>query len=249
MTATSSKVAYKSVADILRRRILANELKAGERLPTERELCGNFSASRITIRRALQILADETLIQRRHGSGTFVSPTPSRRIPILGTDFSGSVAAHAPELGRRLETWRWQSAPDNVATSLQMKSDGRVLFARRIDLLKDDPVAFDEVYLPEQVADQLDKQDLSDIRFLERWQKVQSIHIDYLTQSVEAIAAETAHRKRLKGKVGAPLLKEVSTMFLASGEACGLFTSYYRSDLFRLTSTFRLQSSSENGLE
>ena len=245
MASVQSTAAYKQVADSLRRQVLGGQLLPGERLPTERELCQKFSASRITIRRALQILADEMLIQRRHGIGTFVSPTPSRRIPILSTDFSGSVAAHAPELTRRLECWQWQRATDDIAALLVSPVDERVLFARRIDFLENEPVAFDEVYLTEQAADRLDKHDLGQLQFLEHWQKVQLIHIDYLTQSLEAVAAEQSQVDHLGGQIGAPLLKEIDTMFLESGTACGLFISYYRNDLFRITSTIRLQNPSK----
>ena len=241
MVRSKSKNAYKEVADRLRKQILNKKLKPGERLPTERELCDQFSASRITIRRSLQILADETLIQRRHGSGTYVSPVPTRQIPILNTDFSGSIGAHAPELTRQLEFWRWMSAPDDVASALGITTEQRVLFARRIDLLENDPVAFDELFLIESVSDQLDKQDLAELQFLEKWQAVQEIHVSYLTQCVEAIVSDRSHSKHLGTKKGSALLKETDTMFLDTGEACGLFISFYRSDLFRLTSTFRLQ--------
>ncbi len=248
LSSVQSSVAYKQVADSLRKQILSGELAPGAQLPTERELCHQFSASRITIRRALQILADEILIQRRHGSGTFVSPTPSRRIPLLATDFSGSVAVHAPELGRRLESWKWQKASDEVAGMLQIPVDDRVLFARRIDVLEEESVAFDEVYLPETVADRLDKQDLAQLKFIERWQEVQQIRIDYLTQSIEAVAATKEHTQYLGVKNGSPLLKEIDLMFLESGKACGLFVSYYRNELFRLTSTIRLQLPSVESL-
>jgi len=249
MATVQSTAAYKHVADWLRKQILSGELAPGERLPTERELCQQFSASRITIRRALQILADEILIQRRHGSGTFVSPTPSRRIPLLNADFSGSVAAHAPELGRQLESWQWQNCTDDASVMLQLQVGARVLFARRVDLLEGSPVAYDEVYLPEASADRLDKNDLSQLRFLECWQEVQQMRISYLTQSIEAIAAEPAHILYLGGKVGAPLLKEIDVMFLESGTTCGLFISYYRHDLFRLTSTLRLQVPGKEEIE
>ncbi len=249
MASVQSTIAYKQVADSLRKQILSGDLTPGKQLPTERELCEQFSASRITIRRALQILADEILIRRRQGSGTFVSPTPSRRIPLLNTDFSGSVATHAPELGRQLESWQWQSATDDVAAMLQTQPDARVLFARRIDVLEDEPVAYDDVYLPESSADRLDKDDLSQLRFLERWQEVQKMRISYLTQSIEAVAAEPAHTQHLGGKVGAPLLKGTDVMFLESGTACGLFISYYRHELFRLTTTLRLHIPTKEEIE
>ncbi|MCG8448693.1 MAG: UTRA domain-containing protein, partial [Pirellulales bacterium] len=174
-----------------------------------------------------------------------VSPTPSRRIPILSMDFSGSVAAHAPELTRRLESWQWQKATEEVAAMLNSQVGERVLFARRVDLLEEVPVAFDEVYLPEQAADRLDKQDMGQLHFVECWRKVQQIRIDYMTQSLEAIPAEEIHTQYLGGEVGVPLLKEIDTMFLESGETCGLFISYYRYDLFRITSTLRIQEPNE----
>lgn len=247
MTTSRLVTAYRYVADTLRRNILEGKLSSGERLPPERELCEWFSASRITIRRALEILADEMLIERRQGLGTFVSPVPSRRIPLLNSDFSGSMASHAPDLERALEKYEWQEADEEIAAALQLLPGSRVLFARRLDLLRATEVAYDEVYLPEAYADALNDADLSELRFLERWQAVQRIRLSYLSQRIEAAAATRDQRKYLGVKVGSPILKEVDTVFVSNGTPCGLFTSYYRHDLFQLTSTVRLNLSKSAG--
>ncbi|MEX2310326.1 MAG: GntR family transcriptional regulator [Pirellulales bacterium] len=246
MATVRAVTAYQYVADALRRQVLDGWLGPGQVLPPERELCKQFSASRITVRRALQILADEMLIERRQGIGTFVSPAPSRRIPLLNTDFSGSMAAHAPDLERALETHEWQQANTDVAASLQTFPGAAVFFARRLDLLRDEPVAFDEIHLPESVADLLDEEDLAQLRFLERWQSVQQIRLGHLSQRIEAVAAESEQVRYLGGNVGAPLLKEVDIVFLSTGTPCGQFVSYYRHDLFQLTSTVRLSIASRN---
>lgn len=240
MSTIRNSTAYQHVADTVRRHILSGKLGPGEQLPTERELCEQFAASRITIRRALQILADELLIERRQGLGTFVSPSPSRRIPLLNSDFSGSLAAHAPDLDRALLAHGWQPAPADIAATLQLFPAATLLFARRIDMLNGEAVAFDEVYLPEQVADRLAEDDLSQLRFLERWQSVQQIRLGHLSQSVEAVASEADQANVLGIPVGAPMLKEVDVFFLSSGAPCGMFVSFYRHDLFQLTSTVRL---------
>lgn len=234
-----STTAYSQVADTLRRRILSGKLQPGEMLPPERELCEEFASSRITIRRALQILAEDLLVTRRQGSGTFVSATPSRKIPLLNADFNGSLSLHAPDISRRLDSWEWRSADEQIAGMLQVLTGTRVLFARRFDLLDGVPVAFDEIYLAEQTADCLTAEDLAELDFLERWQVTQRFRIEHLNQSVEAIAADKATAQRLLEKTGKPLLKEVDVTFLASGTPCGVFFSYYRHDLFRLTSTVR----------
>jgi len=243
MTTVRTVTAYQHVADSLRRQVLEGNLGPGERLPPERELCTEFAASRITVRRALQILADEMLIERRQGSGTFVSPTPSRRIPLLSTDFSGSMAVHAPDLERELDFHEWRKANADVATALQAMPGSSVLFARRLDLLHREPVAFDEIYLLEQVADRLTEIDLGQLSFLERWQSVQQIRLGHLSQRIEAVAAQAEQVKYLGGEVDAPMLKEVDVIYLSTGTPCGLFVSYYRHDLFQLTSTVLLSIS------
>lgn len=61
------RVAYLEVASLLRERILAGELSAGDRLPTEAELCESFSVSRSTIREALRILSSQRLLTTTRG--------------------------------------------------------------------------------------------------------------------------------------------------------------------------------------
>lgn len=63
---------YRQVYDVLRREIDTGRLKGGDRLPTEAELERQFSASRITVGRAVRDLQLSGLVERRAGAGTFV---------------------------------------------------------------------------------------------------------------------------------------------------------------------------------
>ncbi|KRW91340.1 hypothetical protein SD51_09770 [Alicyclobacillus tengchongensis] len=60
----------------LRERIIGHELTPGDQLPTEKQLSEQLRVSRITVHRALKRLADEGLIHRYPGKGTFVASTP-----------------------------------------------------------------------------------------------------------------------------------------------------------------------------
>ena len=62
-----------SIARELRDAIVGGRYAAGQRLPPERRLASHFSASRATIREALRQLTDQQLVERRLGSGTFVT--------------------------------------------------------------------------------------------------------------------------------------------------------------------------------
>ncbi|WP_199432568.1 GntR family transcriptional regulator [Qaidamihabitans albus] len=58
---------YERIAAAVRDQILARTLEPGERLPTQEELCETFGASRIVVRRALDLLEAEGLINRVQG--------------------------------------------------------------------------------------------------------------------------------------------------------------------------------------
>lgn len=231
---------YGLVAGALRARILSGELRPGEQLPTERELCKRFAVSRITIRRALGILEEESLLHRQQGRGTYVAAAPTRRIPLLDVDFTGSVAAHAPDMCRRLDVWRWEPAGAEVAAWLRTLPGDRVLYARRTNVLAGSPIAYDEVYLLGRCAEALREADLAMLAFLERWQEVQQIALAYANQTIEAVAAKGPVARFLGVRSGSPVLKGTETYFLADACPAGVFVSYYRHDLFRLTGTVRL---------
>src|SRR5919106_1112332 len=63
---------YQQVYTALRREIQSGRWKRGDRLPSEAELVRAYSASRITVGRAVRELQAEGLVERRAGSGTYV---------------------------------------------------------------------------------------------------------------------------------------------------------------------------------
>jgi DNA-binding FadR family transcriptional regulator len=67
--------AYQTLADDLRRQITSGQLRPGDRLPTEPELCARSGVSRSTVREALRLLASQHLIVTTRGvtGGSFVS--------------------------------------------------------------------------------------------------------------------------------------------------------------------------------
>lgn len=67
-----SQKVFERVAVQIEQRILAGDLRSGDRLPTERELAEQFQVSRTAVREALKILAQKGLVDMRPGRGTMV---------------------------------------------------------------------------------------------------------------------------------------------------------------------------------
>ena len=72
-------ILYKDIETYIRQKIESGELKPGEQIPTEKELQQQFSLSRMTVNKALNILADEGYITRTAGKGSFVCYLRSNR--------------------------------------------------------------------------------------------------------------------------------------------------------------------------
>ncbi|MFG2720689.1 GntR family transcriptional regulator [Streptomyces sp. NPDC048416] len=64
--------AYEKIADDLRARIRAGQLRPGDRLPSEADLVRSTGRSGPTVQQALRVLQTEGLIEKQHGRGTFV---------------------------------------------------------------------------------------------------------------------------------------------------------------------------------
>lgn len=73
---------HRQVADLLRKRI-ETRCTAGERLPSESRLAAEHNVSVLTLREALSALAQEGLVTRRHGSGTYVSEPQRKVVGVL----------------------------------------------------------------------------------------------------------------------------------------------------------------------
>src|SRR5579863_7284871 len=74
MRTQKDEPAYKRIQSEIRQRIDSGELKPGDVVDSERELARIHGVSLMTARHALADLAQEGIVERRHGAGTFVAP-------------------------------------------------------------------------------------------------------------------------------------------------------------------------------
>lgn len=97
---------YKQIQDHYREQILAGALRHKDRVPSEQEIMDEFHVSKITVKTALTALADEGLITRVQGKGTFVSrPSadasdgpPARETDTVGRAAEGAIGLIVPTL-------------------------------------------------------------------------------------------------------------------------------------------------------
>ena len=78
---------YMLLADQLREELYSQDRKGGYKLPTESDLTRRFHVSRQTVRRALQVLSEEGIVESRQGSGTYATgknrDAASRQVAVI----------------------------------------------------------------------------------------------------------------------------------------------------------------------
>ncbi|HEY0827362.1 MAG TPA: GntR family transcriptional regulator [Bacilli bacterium] len=77
---SSSKPMYEKIYDALRENIIGHKYDIGQRVPSEKELAEEYNVSRITSKKALEMLASVGLIVRKPGRGSFVAGQSSLQI-------------------------------------------------------------------------------------------------------------------------------------------------------------------------
>src|SRR4051794_14245119 len=83
--------AYRDITESLRARIAGGEFAPGALLPSESALCAEYAVARNTVRRALDLLAADGLIDTRPGHGRVVL-SPGERSGPAGPRYQ-SIAA------------------------------------------------------------------------------------------------------------------------------------------------------------
>lgn len=96
------------------RRVIERKLPPGSRIPSERELAGRYRVSRVTVRAAVGRLADEGLLTRVRGKGTF---TAARRKSPTTTASASRTPGKPSEPNRPTATPRGCSVSGPVTRS------------------------------------------------------------------------------------------------------------------------------------
>jgi GntR family transcriptional regulator len=205
-------VRYQEIAGELRVRIAAGEFAGGRLLPSEAQLAEQFAASRVTVRRALEALHEEGLVDSRQGLGWFVAADPLRQ--ALGR--LGTIEAQLTDAGiaseRRVLDFGFVAAPARVRKVLGAR---RVHEVRRCNLADGQPFARVTVWCSEQLGKGLSLADVERAPFYE----LLDAELGGATQTIAAAAATDADAELLAIPPGSPVLLCRRTTRTVTGEA------------------------------
>ena len=194
------QIRYRTIADQLRHRVVAGEFALGRTLPSEADLSGHYGASRVTIRRALELLRSDGLVDARQGFGWFVAVDPLRQsLGRLGT-IEAQLTASGVHSERRILDFGFVTASAHVAAVLASPT---VLEVRRLNLADGEPFARVTVWCPEELGASLSRSDVEGAPFYE----LLSEPLGGAVQTIGAAVVSASDAGLLKVPVGSPVLR------------------------------------------
>lgn len=142
----SYEPAYAQLVRILRQQIASGEFRKGSKLPSEADICRNFEVSPMTVRRAINVLADQGVITTVQGKGTFV-----KNLELGASSFDlESLQSIFKDRGRtkvRILESRIISAEGKTAINLAVENGKRLIYVRRLMLRDDKPLFYHQEFL------------------------------------------------------------------------------------------------------
>jgi GntR family transcriptional regulator len=231
---------YREIEQQLRARIAG--LRPGQRLPSDADLCAEFAVSRMTARHAMAQLAEEGLVRRDPGRGTFVAEPPTHRRANFLMTFSHEMRRQGRLPSSRIVERVARPPTDSERRDLRVGCESEIVDLRRVRLADHEPVAVERAILAPRCVPVVLAADL----------EAGSLHEALISEGIvpsrgrSSIGAEaaTADDAVLLGvNAGEPMLVERRLIFDQRGRPIERTESRYAADRYGLNVGFSVEDS------
>lgn len=212
---------------------LIESLQVGDAIPSERQLSQDLGASRLTIRAALEELVRDGYLDRRHGSGTFVTE-PKIAQPLSLTSFSEDMRRRGMVPGSRTLELTVVPAGARLAHRLQVSPEERIVRIRRLRLADGLSMAVETLHVPEALVPGLTRADLEDRSFYELLGERYGVVIASGSQTIEPTVTSEEESEVLGVPLHTPAFLFERTTISELGRPVEYVRSIYRGDRYRL---------------
>lgn len=212
---------------------LVDEAQIGDAIPPERQLAAEYGVSRVTLRQVIGDLVAEGFLSRKQGSGTFVSK-PKIAQSLTMTSFSEDMRRRGLTPGSRTLMLEVSSAGASAGRWLEMSPQHNIVRARRLRLADGEPMAMEDLHVPEIMVPGLAASDLERFSFYELLADKFGITLGEGLQTIEPTVLDEEEARILRAPVHSPgfLFERVTRD--ERGRPVEYVRSLYRGDRYRL---------------
>ncbi len=201
---------YQQIKEDIKLAIENGKYKTSEKIPGETELSIEYSASRITVRRAIEELSNDGYLIKKQGIGTFVSSPRIHRKLLAGTsleNFTTTCKNNNLEAGARLIKKQIVPIRSDESEFLNVDEDSLLIYIERLRTADGLPIFIENLFLPYNEFKSIINEDLNDSSLFELISKVSGRKpVDSTKRTLEVTRASKYQAKILGVLVGEPLL-------------------------------------------
>jgi GntR family transcriptional regulator len=234
---------YHQIYVVLREQLLDGRYDPAQPMPGELELAESFGVSRVTLRAALDRLAEDGLISRHRGRGTFARPAPPQtaaRAPLSG--LLENILSMGLRTSVRLLDLETLPAPPDAAEALRIAPGTPVQRAVRLRSYRGTPLSHITTFVPEGIARSFGRRELAAKPMLTLLEEA-GVKVASAEQSISAKLADQAVAPLLEVGLGSPLLAVTRTVYDDAQTPVQFLRGLYRPDRYE----YRMQLTRSGG--
>jgi len=197
---------YHQLKEILKENIESGFWAPGDVIPSENQLMQDYNISRNTVKKAIENLVQDGLLNRIKGKGTFVSK------PKLEQSLSGfySFSKVMKEKGFNprdlIISVKEIPATKSTAKHLQLNMDDPVIQLRRVRYAQDEPIIYETSYLPKKLFPGLSKGELENSSLYDLMEDKYGVFVSIAKEIFEPVLIRDYESILLQVEEGYPAL-------------------------------------------
>lgn len=229
---------YENIAIDMKKKIQEGIYKPNDQLPFEAEMCKTYGVSRITVKKAMDLLVNQGLVVKRRGAGTFVKnitlPPKGKHSQSVSSQFSGfaSTEGHT-NVTSVIHQFQVINPPEIVAQKLKVDEEDFVYYIERTRCSEGEPYVVEYTYMPIQVIPGI-KREILEKSIYQYIKQELGLKINSAHRIVRASLPTKKEEEYLKIEHCFPILEVEQVAFLDDGRIFEYSKSRHRGDRFEL---------------
>ena len=225
---------YIKIHNQIKRDIENKKYRVGERIPAERQLASKFNVSRMTLRQAIKTLEDEGILERRLGSGTYVSSQKVQEKMSGIMSFTDITRSNGQVPSSKLLSYRITKPSLSEKEKLKIQDTDNVLRMERVRFADNVPICYEVATIPYELVSRFSKDEISSSLY-QTLEEKGGYKIGSVVENIGAAVANENEARLLKAKKGEALITRRQVTELASGQPFEYTRARYVAERFEFT--------------
>jgi GntR family transcriptional regulator len=242
MSEDLNKPLYARIQEYIAELILSGKLAPDSKIQSERDFSDDLGVSRMTVRRAMTELVNEGLLERKHGSGTYVARPKITYESSELANYTLAMQRRNIAVASQLLEFGEVVASRRLAESLQIEIGNPIYRVAMLRFANRVPVVLERVFIPRARCPGLEEWDLEKSSLQDLLTDAYHIQPGRISQTVEAAVAVDTVAQQLRVDEGFPLLMLSRVMLEKGQETPVLFSQdFLRGDYARIHTDAQLE--------